>query len=67
MTNREKKLRIIEEIISLGDKNPSSFIDRYINALYEIIVNDDYDYIEDVFYEKQDLKDFIEKFSEGEE
>lgn len=66
MTNREKKLRIIEEIINLGDKNVSSFIDRYINALYEIIVNDDYDYIEDVFYEKQDFKEFIEKFSEGE-
>lgn len=67
MTNREMKLRIIEEIINLREDHASPFVDRYLNALYEIIVNEDYDYIEDLFYNEQDFKNLIEKFSEGEE
>ena len=66
MTNREMKLRIIEEIINLSEDNVSSFVDRYLNALYEIIINEDYDYIENLFPTKEDFKEFIEKYK-GEE
>ena len=62
MTNREMKLRIIEEIINLREDNVSPFADRYLNALYEIIINEDFDYIEDLFYNEQDFKDLIEKY-----
>ena len=62
MTNREMKLRIIEEIINLRDDNVSSFVDRYLNALYEIIINKDFDYIENLFPTEEDFKEFIEKY-----
>ena len=62
MTNREMKLRIIEEIINLREDHASPFVDRYLNALYEIIINEDFDYIENLFYNQQDFKDFIEKY-----
>ena len=35
-----------------------------INTLYEIVVNNDYDYIENLFKDKKDFKDFIEKYKE---
>ena len=35
-----------------------------INTLYEIIINHDYDYIENLFKNKKDFKDFIEKYKE---
>ena len=63
---REMKLRIIEEIINIKEDNIGPFAERYLNALYEIIVKDDYDYIEDLFYNEQDFKEFIEKYK-GEE
>ena len=66
MTNREMKLRIIEEIINLSEDNVSSFVDRYLNALYEIIINKDYDYIENLFPTEEDFKEFIEKYKEEE-
>ena len=62
MTNREMKLRIIEEIINLSDDNVSPFVDRYLNALYEIIINKDFDYIENLFPTPEDFKEFIEKY-----
>ena len=62
MTNKEMKLRIIEEIIDIREDNVSPFAEKYLNALYEIIVNEDYDYIEDLFYNEQDFKDLIEKY-----
>ena len=62
MTNREMKLRIIEEIINLSEDNVSPFVDRYLNALYEIIVNEDFDYIENLFQTPEDFKEFIEKY-----
>ena len=62
MTIREMKLRIIEEIISLSEDNVSPFVDRYLNALYEIIINEDFDYIENLFPTKEDFKEFIEKY-----
>ena len=35
-----------------------------INTLYEIIINHDYDYIENLFKDKKDFKDFIDKYKE---
>ena len=66
MTNKEMKLRIIEEIINLSDDNVSPFVDRYLNALYEIVVNNDFDYIENLFQTPEDFEEFIEKY-EGKE
>ena len=62
MTKEEMKLRIIEEIINLSDDNVSPFVDRYLNALYEIIINKDFDYIENLFPTKEDFEEFIEKY-----
>ena len=62
MTNREMKLRIIEEIINVSEDNVSPFAENYLNALYEIIVNEDFDYIENLFPTKEDFKEFIEKY-----
>ena len=59
MNKEEMKLRIIEVVADYGNE-------PYINALYEIIINEDYDYIEDLFPTKQDFKEFIEKYK-GEE
>ena len=66
MTNREMKLRIIEEIINLREDNVSPFVDRYLNALYEIIINKDFDYIENLFQTPEDFEEFIEKYKEEE-
>ena len=62
MTNKEMKLRIIEEIINVSEDNVSPFAENYLNALYEIIVNEDYDYIENLFPTKEDFQEFIEKY-----
>ena len=35
-----------------------------INTLYEIVVNNDFDYIENLFKNKKDFKDFIDKYKE---
>ena len=56
------KLRIIEEIINLRDDNVSPFVDRYLNALYEIIINKDFDYIENLFQTPEDFEEFIGKY-----
>ena len=66
MTNKEMKLRIIEEIINVSEDNVSPFAENYLNALYEIIVNEDYDYIENLFPTKEDFEEFIEKYKEEE-
>ena len=59
MNKEEKKLKLIGVIADLGSE-------AYINALYEIIIYEDFDYIENLFPTKEDFKEFIEKFSEGE-
>ena len=51
----KEKVELIETIININD------IDM-INTLYEIVVNNDYDYIENLFKDKKDFKDFIEKY-----
>ena len=55
MTKEEMKLRIIEVVADLGSE-------AYTNALYEIIINKDFDYIENLFPTPEDFKDFIEKY-----
>ena len=55
----KEKIALIETILNIND------IDM-INTLYEIIVNHDYDYIENLFNNFDDFKDFIEKYK-GEE
>ena len=37
-----------------------------INTLYEIVVNNDYDYIENLFKDKKSFKEFISKYNEKE-
>ena len=49
------KLELIEAII-----NDLSL--RDIVNLYEIIINKDFDYIENLFPTKEDFKEFIEKY-----
>lgn len=67
MDIREMKLRIIEEIINIREDHVSPFAYRYLYGLYEIIVNEDYDYVENLFYNEKDFKEFIEKFGEGDQ
>ena len=62
----KEKLRIIEKIINVSEDNVSPFAENYLNALYEIIVNGDFDYIENLFPTKEDFKEFIEKYKEEE-
>ena len=35
-----------------------------INTLYEIVVNNDYDYIENLFKDKKSFKEFIERYKD---
>ena len=53
----KEKIELIETI--LNDLS----IDK-INTLYEIVVNNDFDYIENLFKDKKSFKDFIEKYKE---
>ena len=56
------KYELIKEIINLSDDNVSPFVDSYLNALYEIIINKDFDYIENLFPTPEDFQEFIEKY-----
>lgn len=49
------KYKLIKEIIERRD-----FV---IEALYEILVNEDYDYIPDIFENREDFDEFIEKWT----
>ena len=53
----KEKVALIETI--LNDLS----IDK-INTLYEIVVNNDYDYIENLFKDKKSFKEFLEKYKE---
>ena len=55
----KEKVELIETI--LNDLS----IDM-INTLYEIVVNNDYDYIENLFKDKKSFKEFISKYNEKE-
>ena len=53
----KEKLLLIEIILNVKSEN-------YINALYEVIVRGDWDYIENLFPTKEDFNEFIEKYKE---
>lgn len=64
MSKEEMKLRIIEVVADFGGE-------AYINALYEVIINEDYDYIPNLFNTMEEFFEFVEKWkpnkcSEGE-
>lgn len=51
------KYELIKELMEIEDQET-------INTLYEIIINKDFDYIENLFLTKEDFKEFIEKYKE---
>ena len=53
----KEKIELVETILNIND------IDM-INTLYEIVVNNDYDYIENLFKDKKSFKEFIEKYKD---
>ena len=53
----KEKIELVETILNIND------IDM-INTLYEIVVNNDYDFVENLFKDKKSFKDFIEKYKE---
>lgn len=53
------KYELVKEIMEIDDQNT-------ITTIYEIIINKDFDYIENLFPTKQDFKEFIDKYK-GEE
>ena len=55
----KEKIELIETILNIND------IDM-INTFYEIIVNNDYDYIVNLFNNFDDFKEFISKYNEKE-
>ena len=55
----KEKVELIETILNDLSIN-------MINSLYEIVVNQDYDYIENLFKNKKDFKEFISKYTEKE-
>ena len=55
----KEKIELVETILNINDI-------EIINTLYEIIVNHDYDYIENLFNNFDDFKEFISKYNEKE-
>ena len=55
MNKEEMKLRIIEVVADYGHE-------AYINALYEVIINEDYDYIPNLFNTMEEFFEFVEKW-----
>lgn len=53
------KYELIKEIMEIEDQDT-------ITTIYEIIINKDFDYIENLFPTKQAFKEFIDKYK-GEE
>ena len=49
------KYELIKEIMETEEQDT-------INALYEVIIKRDYDYIENLFRTKEDFQEFIEKY-----
>ena len=52
------------QIKELINKIINELNESKINALYEVIIKRDYDYIENLFPTKEDFKEFIEKYKE---
>ena len=53
-----------EKILMLIDKLINGLMEEEVNTLYEILINKDFDYIENLFPTKEDFKEFIEKYKE---
>ena len=51
----EMKYKLIKEIIERRD-----FV---VEALYEVLVNEDYDYVPDLFENREDFIEFIERWA----
>lgn len=54
-----QKDEIIEKIKDIKDE-------KFIDALYEVLINEDYDYIENLFIKPEYFEYFIEKYKETE-
>ena len=54
------------QIIALIDAIINGLDEKEVNALYEVIIKRDYDYIENLFPTKEDFEEFIEKYKEEE-
>lgn len=52
---KKQKQELINHIKNIRNEN-------YVNALYEVVINDDYDYIENLFPIKADFDEFIAKY-----
>lgn len=50
------------EIVALIDAIINGLDEKEVNALYEVIIHRDYDYIKNLFRTKEDFKEFIEKY-----
>ena len=50
------------QIVALIDAIINSLDEKEVNALYEVIIKRDYDYIENLFPTKEEFKEFIEKY-----
>ena len=53
-----------KQIVALIDAIINGLDEKEVNALYEVIIKRDYDYIENLFRTKEDFKEFIEKYKE---
>ena len=51
-----------KETVALIDAIINGLDEKEVNALFEVIVHRDYDYIENLFRTKEDFKEFIEKY-----
>ena len=54
-----QKDEIIEKIKDINDE-------KFIDALYEVLINEDYDYIENLFIKQEYFDYFIDKYKETE-
>ena len=52
-----QKDEIIEKILSIKDE-------KFIDALYEVLINEDYDYIENLFTDREYFDYFIDKYKD---
>lgn len=52
-----QKDEIIEKIKDIKDE-------KFIDALYEVLINEDYDYIENLFTKQEYFDYFIEKYKD---
>lgn len=53
-----------EKILMLIDKLINGLMEEEVNAWYEVMIERDFDYIENLFPTKEDFKEFIDKYKE---